>query len=215
MLGEAFRSIRTALHLGHADQTLKTLVVTSALPNEGKTTTSICLARAAAMSGLRVVLVDCDVRRRASSRSMAGEAKVGLMEVLRGTTPLDGAIVVDAASGAHVLPQGTQAPADFDLITSTAMEKLIEQLRNRFDLVVLDTAPVLPLAEARVISGMVDGVRWRKTPAQAAELALDLLGRAGANVKGAALTMVDLKAQARAGRDDEMAYYRQFKGYYV
>lgn len=217
--GEAFRSIRTALRIGHPDQRVRSLAVTSALPNEGKTTTSICLARSAALAGARVVLVDCDIRRRASSRSMADGVKAGLTDVLKGTATLDDALVQDTASGAFVLAQSAHATGDYDLITSSAMQSLIAQLTGRFDFVVLDTAPVLPLAEARAIAGMADGVllvtRWRKTPAQAANLALDLLGRAGAHVLGAAMTMVDLKAQARSGRDDEMAYYKQFKAYYT
>ncbi len=219
VFGEAFRSIRTALRLGHPDQRVRSLAVTSALPNEGKTTTSICLARSAALAGHKVVLVDCDVRRRASSRSMANEVQSGLIDVLKGTASLEQALVQDTASGAFILAQSSQAPADYDLIASRAMQTLIDELAEQFDLVVLDTAPVLPLAEARAISGMADGVlmvaRWRKTPAQAASLALDLLGRAGAHVQGAAMTMVDLKAQSRGERNDEMAYYKQFKAYYT
>jgi succinoglycan biosynthesis transport protein ExoP len=219
VFGEAFRSIRTALRIGHSDQRVRSLAVTSALPDEGKTTTSICLARSAALAGHRVVLVDCDVRRRASSRSMANEVQYGLIDVLKGTASLEQALVQDTASGAFVLAQSSQAPADYDLIASRAMQNLIDELASQFDLVVLDTAPVLPLAEARAIAGMADGVllvaRWRKTPAQAASLALDLLGRAGAHVQGAAMTMVDLKAQARGKRNDEMAYYKQFKAYYT
>lgn len=219
VFGEAFRSIRTALRIGHSNPLVRSLVITSALPDEGKTTTSICLARSAALAGVRVVLVDCDVRRRASSRSMAQGATVGLIDVLKGTTSLGQALVQDVASGAQILAQSAQAPADYDLIASNEMQLLIAELTARFDLVLLDTAPVLALAEARAIAGMADGVllvtRWRKTPAKAASLALDLLGRVGANVQGAALTMVDLKAQARAGRDDELAYYNQFKAYYT
>jgi len=219
VFGEAFRSIRTALRIGHSDQRVRSLAVTSALPNEGKTTTSICLARSAALAGHKVVLVDCDVRRRASSRSMANEVQSGLIDVLKGSASLEQALVQDTTSGAFILAQSAQAPADYDLITSRAMQTLIDDLSGQFDLVVLDTAPVLPLAEARAIAGMADGVlmvaRWRKTPAQAASLALDLLGRAGAHVQGAALTMVDLKAQARGERNDEMAYYKQFKAYYT
>lgn len=219
VFGEAFRSIRTALRLGHPDQRVKTLAVTSALPNEGKTTTSICLARSGALAGLKTVLVDCDVRRRASSRSMASGAQIGLVDVLKGSATIDQALVQDTQTGAYVLSQGAHAGGDYDLIISTAMEKLIAELGRRFDLVVLDTAPVLPLAEARAIAAMADGVmlvtRWRKTPASAAELALDLLGRSGADVRGAAMTMVDLRAQVRGGRDDEMVYYNQFKAYYT
>ncbi|WP_052134799.1 GumC family protein [Sphingomonas sp. 37zxx] len=216
---EAFRSIRTALRLGHADQAVRTLAISSALPNEGKTTTAICLARSAALAGQRVVLVDCDVRRRASTRSLASKAELGLIEVLKGEVPLESALLRDEASGMLVLAQSAKDTSDFDLMTSTEMQSLIQELGKRFDLVVLDTAPVLPLAEARAIAGMADGVlfvtRWRKTPVHASRVALDLLARAGADVKGVAMTLVNIRHQSRAGYGDEMMYYKQFKQYYT
>ncbi|WP_176473189.1 GumC family protein [Sphingomonas lenta] len=219
VFGEAFRSIRSALRIGHADQEVRTLAVTSALPGEGKTTASMCLARSAALAGQRVALVDCDVRRRASSRTLVGEVEAGLTSVLKGQVALDAALVRDEPSGAYILGQGALQEADYDLLTSPAMQQLVSDLGRRFDLVVLDTAPVLPLAEARAVASMADGVlfvtRWRRTPTQAAQLALDMLGRAGAHVRGVALTLVDLKEQARSGHGDEMTYYNKFKQYYA
>jgi capsular exopolysaccharide synthesis family protein len=219
VFSEAFRSIRTALRIGQSGQIVRSLAITSALPNEGKTTTAICLARSVALAGGRVVLVDCDARQRASSRQMAGQALVGLGDVLADGMTLDRALLRDEASGAFILAQTGQRAHESDLLTSEAMAKLIGELEERFDLVILDTAPVLALAEARAIAGMADGVllvtRWRRTPANATALAVDLLGRAGADVKGAALTMVDLRVQARSGLGDEMMYYDKFKKYYA
>ena len=219
VFSEAFRSIRAALRIGQSGQIVRSLAITSALPNEGKTTTAMCLARSAALAGGRVVLVDCDARRRASSRQMAGRAVSGLGDVLADGMALDQALIRDEASGAYILAQTGQRANESDLLTSEGMAKLIGQLEERFDLVILDTAPVLALAEARAIAGMADGVllvtRWRKTPANAATLAVDLLGRAGADVKGAALTMVDLRVQSKSGLGDEMMYYSKFKQYYA
>jgi capsular exopolysaccharide synthesis family protein len=208
------------LRLGHADQTVRTLAICSALPSEGKTTTAICLARSAALAGMRVVLVDCDMRRRASSRSiMAGEANIGLIEVLSGEATLDQALLRDEPTGMLVLGQSKKGAQGYDLLTSEKMEQLVRDLGSRFDFVVLDTAPILPLAEARAVASMADGVlfvaRWRRTPVRAAQLALDMLARAGASVQGAALTVVNLTAQARGGYGDEMTYYNKFKSYYA
>lgn len=219
VFSEAFRSIRAALRVGQSGPLVRSLAVTSALPDEGKTTTSICLARSAALAGSRVVLVDCDVRRRASSKQMGPQAAHGLLDVLHDGVPVEQALMRDEATGAFVLAQSGKRSNESDLMTSEAMARLIADLQERFDLVILDLAPVLPLAEARAIAEMADGVllvaRWRKTPATAAKLALDLLNRAGADVKGAALTMVDLRAQSRAGLGDEMMYYGKFKNYYA
>lgn len=150
---------------------------------------------------------------------MVGQVDNGLTEVLKGEIALDAALIHDAASGAYVLGQGTSKTADYDLLVAPAMQQLIAELGRRFDLVVLDMAPVLPLAEARVVAGMADGVlfvtRWRHTPTDAARLALDMLGRAGAHVQGVALTLVNVKEQARSGYGDEMMYYNKFKQYYA
>lgn len=219
VFAEAFRSIRTALKLGYPDQTVRSLAICSPLPGEGKTTTAICLARSAALAGHRVILVDCDIRRRASSRSMAAGGGDGLTGVLHGTVPLERALLRDEATGLFILGQSQTGAIDFNLLVSQPMKELVETLSREFDLVVMDTAPVLPLAEARAVAGMADGVllvtRWRRTPVRAARLAIDLLDRAGARIEGTALSLVNLKTQSRSGLGDEMLYYKKFKKYYT
>jgi len=139
--------------------------------------------------------------------------------VLDGTAQLDKALLHDTASGAYILPQSNTKSMNYELVASQAMFSLIQSLSERFDLVLLDTPPVLPLAEARAIAAMADGVlfvtRWRKTPANASELAVDMLAREGAKIYGVALSQVNLKQQSRAGFGDEMSYYHRFKGYYA
>lgn len=219
LFSEAFRSIRTALRLGHGMGTLRSLAICSALPDEGKTTIAICLARSAALAGTTTVLIDSDIRQRASSRSLADKAPVGLIEVLQGDVSLDQALIRDEASGAWILPHSGAGRADYDKITSPAMKQLIDELHHKFDLVILDTAPVLPLAEARAVASMADGVllvtRWRKTPTHATELAAEMLTRADARVRGTVLSLVNIKQQSRAGYGDEMIYYKKFSKYYV
>ncbi|KQM74178.1 hypothetical protein ASE72_06495 [Sphingomonas sp. Leaf20] len=219
LFSESFRSIRSALKIGRPDQVVRSLAVSSALPGEGKTTISICLARSAALAGAKVVVIDCDVRRRTFSRSVTNDTAVGLIEVLDGTAQLDKALLHDTASGAYILPQSNTKSMNYELVASQAMFSLIQSLSERFDLVLLDTPPVLPLAEARAIAAMADGVlfvtRWRKTPANASELAVDMLAREGAKIYGVALSQVNLKQQSRAGFGDEMSYYHRFKGYYA
>ena len=219
LFSEAFRSIRTSLRLDRSDRVARILAVASALPGEGKTTVSICLARSVALTGTRVVVVDCDVRRRTFSRSMTSDATVGLSEVLAGSATLDQALVRDEASGAWILPQSRGGAIDYELMASHMMGELVHKLADRFDLVILDTAPVLALAEARTIAGIADGVlfttRWRHTPVRAAQLAIDLLERNGAKIYGSVLTLVNVKHQSRAGYGDEITYYKRFKGYYA
>jgi capsular exopolysaccharide synthesis family protein len=216
---EAFRSIRTALKLGRDEQTVRVVAISSALPGEGKTTTAFSLARSAALAGLSTVLVDCDLRRQATSRQMQDTIQYGLGEVLKNEISLDDALVRDSASGAFLLPQrGAADQVGYDLIASSAMQNLVDQLRERFDFVVLDTAPLLAIADSRAIASMADvalvALRWRKTPAPAVQLALDQLSMADARIGGIVMTMVDVKAQRRAGAGDELRYYERYAQYY-
>lgn len=191
----AFRAIHAGLRLGGSARSPRSIAVCSALPEEGKTTVAICLARSAALAGLRVVLVDCDVRRPAASRALTPYVEVGLAEVLAGGVDVRQALMRDTPSGAWFLAHSTNGATANDLINSEAMAVLVARLSREFDLVVLDTAPALALAEARAVAAMADGVllvaRWRTTPVDATRVAHDLLQRAGARVTVAALTLVD------------------------
>lgn len=216
---EAFRRLRTSIEYDRPDMTSRVVAITSALPGEGKTTSAICLARSAALAGANVVLVDCDVRRRASSRRFGGAETAGLRNVVERKATLDEALIQDPGSGAWVLPQH---PDDSGIATFTdkaAFASLVDRLRARFELVILDTPPVLPVDEARVIAAQADSVilllRWRQTPAKAAELALRELGEVGAHVIGVSLSMVDMVAQGRSGYGDLSYYYRSYKSYYA
>jgi len=219
VFSEAYRSIRTALKVGREEQSVKVVAISSALPGEGKTSTSFSLARSSALAGITTVLVDCDLRRQATSRQMEGAIQYGLADLLRGEATLDQVLVRDSASGAFLLPQRpTNGDTAYDLIASSAMQNLVEELRERFDLVILDTAPLLAIADSRAIASMADvallAVRWRKTPAPAVRLALDHLSMADARIGGILMTMVDLKAQRRAGAGDELRYYDRYSSYY-
>jgi capsular exopolysaccharide synthesis family protein len=195
------------------------IAITSALPGEGKTTTSLCLARTAALQGARVVVVDCDLRRRTVNRLLRADPATGLLEVLSGEATLQQAIVVDEPTGAHVLPLAKSAFTPKDVFGTVAMDRLLADLRARYDLIILDTAPILPVADTRVLAPKADTVvflaRWRKTPQQAIEAAFRLLAGTGAHVGGVALTQMDMKQQTKYGYGDPGYYYAEYKKYYV
>ncbi|HEY8618274.1 polysaccharide biosynthesis tyrosine autokinase [Phenylobacterium sp.] len=216
---EAFRNLRTSILYARLGDAVKVVAVTSSLPGEGKTTTSICLGRTSALQGARTIVVDCDLRRRTVNRVLGADPKVGLLEVLAGEATLQDAIETDKATGAHFLPLAKSAFTPKDVFGSQAMDRLLAELRNRYDLVVLDTAPVLPVADTRVLAPKADAVvflaRWRKTPQQAIESAFRLLTGTGAHLGGVALTQMDMKEQARYGYGDPGYYYAEYKKYYV
>ena len=186
---------RLIANIGAAPGAVRSVAVCSAMPNEGKTTVSICLARMAARAGSSVVLVDCDGRRRELSRLTATPAGGGLVQLMAGTVSLDAALVADRSSTAWIIPHSSDARVDPELFaTSDAVEALLGELLGRFDLVVLDTAPLLALEETRLLARLADGVvlvaRWRRTPAAATQIARDILLKARATIAGVALTRV-------------------------
>lgn len=216
---EAFRNLRASILYSRLGEPVKVVAITSALPGEGKTTTSLCLARSSALQGLRTVIVDCDLRRRTVNRMLDTEPTAGLIEVLGGEVTLDQALVFDTASGASFLPLAKTNFTPKDVFGTAAMDKLLVDLRSRFDLVILDTAPLLPVADTRVLAPKADVVvflaRWRKTPQHAIEAAFRLLAGTGSHVAGVALTQVDMKQQSKYGYGDPGYYYSEYKKYYV
>jgi capsular exopolysaccharide synthesis family protein len=218
MFGETFRSIRMSLRIGRDDQIAKTIAVTSSIPNEGKTTIALGLARTTAKLGQRVVLVDCDERRRGSSNEFP-PADFGLAEVLAGTARLEDALIRDAETSLCVLPQLTGVAPDYDMFASDRMQQLMATLAQQFDLVIIDTAPVLPVAETRALAAMADRtlfvVRWQKTPVQTARMALDQLERSDARVAGAVLSRIDCRVQAKYSDTEEMYFYREYEPRYA
>ena len=148
-----------------------------------------------------MLIIDCDVRRRGLNRLIKGSGpRHGLLEVLSGEAALSDALVQDDETPAMILPLGSTDRDQSDLMTGAAMDNLLSSARERFDLIVLDTAPILPIADTRSLAAKADvviiAVLWRKTQEQAVRAALRLLPRQGVNVAGIFLTKVDMRKQA-------------------
>jgi capsular exopolysaccharide synthesis family protein len=197
----------------------KVIAVTSALPREGKSTTSICLARTIANTGARTVLVDCDARRRSVSETLLPEDWRGLMGYLAGETSLDQALHPDSRTELQVLGFNTADGSGSDLFTEGKLTHLLNELSERFDVILMDTAPVLGIAETRAVAAAADVVlllaRWRSTSIKAADTAVEILLGSGAKLEGAALTIVDVRHYASTGQQDVYSYHRKFAGYYT
>ncbi len=216
---ESFRQLRAALRRADLDSPVKTLAVTSALPGEGKSTTSMCLARSIALGGQKTIAVDCDLRRRTLHTMLAIKPSVGLLEVLAGTAKLEDAIIIDEPSGCHILPLTASKFTPRDVFGTQAFAKLVAYLKANYDFVILDCAPVLAVADTRTITEVVDGVlvlvQWQKTAARAVKYAISAVESVGGKVLGVALTKVNLKAQAAYGYGDSGYYFRSYANYYV
>lgn len=215
---ESFRNLRAFLTFSDQAPGGKLLGVTSALPREGKTVSSLCLARTLAFSGARVVLIDCDLRKRGLSQ-LTGCRSQGLVEVIQGKAKLDEALIHDLPSGAWILPTAPISLLPHDLFSGPGTDRLFKELEPHFDHIILELPPVLGLADARVLAAKADRVlyliHWNTTPARSAQSGLEVLHELGANVIGAALTQVNVKQQARFGYRDSSDYFSYFSQYYM
>lgn len=211
---EALRVLRTVIVYSKLDFSVKVVAVTSALPDEGKTTISMCLARVAAMSGQRVVVVDCDLRKQSISDLIDVDADVGILQILAGEADWRAAIVPDPNSDAHVLPVATSGFTPRDVFGSEAMERLVGELRAHYDLVILDCAPILAVAETRVLVKHADTVvvvaRAGRSAVGAVRSAVTQTEAAGGKVLGIALNCVLPHWQSYA----DSLYFYQAKSYY-
>jgi capsular exopolysaccharide synthesis family protein len=200
---ESLRVLRAAIMHSRSEKKLRVLAVTSAVPQEGKTTVSVCLARVAAMSGQKVLLVDCDLRHPAVSQLLGFNSESGLFEVLNGGVDWRQAIRQDPETHARILPTVASQFSPKDVFSSQPMERLVEELRNECDLVILDCPPVLAVAETRTLVTHADAVvmvaRSGHTPAGAVSAALREIESTGADVLGVALNYVDFRVPGHSG----------------
>lgn len=215
---EAIRSLRTALRTVRDGRPAKVVVFTSALPSEGKTTTAVCVARSAAQGGGKVLIIDCDLRRRNVNNLLRLQPERGLLEVLVGRATVDEVIVRDEATGLDVLPLSRSTFTPEDVFDTAGMNQIIRDAAAKYDLVIMDTAPTLAVSDTRVLAAKADTVvfltKWRQTPIQAADSALKLLETSGAHIGGVVLSQVDMKRQVRYGYGDQTYYYAKYRKYY-
>jgi len=155
---EEYRQLRTSLQFVDAAHRPRSFVVTSSRGGEGKSVTALNLAHAMARSDRRVCLVDADLRRPSVARYLNIEGAVGLTTVLIGRATIDDVLQPVGADGLMVLPAGRTPPNASELLGSAAMHDLVDALEERFDTVIFDCAPLLPVTDAAVLSRATDGV---------------------------------------------------------
>ncbi|MCP2264683.1 polysaccharide biosynthesis tyrosine autokinase [Promicromonospora thailandica] len=196
---EAFRSLRTNLQFLEAGGGPRTFVISSALPGEGKSTTSVNLAITLADAGSRVLVVDADLRRPSVSNYLGLEGAVGLTTVLIGRASLDDAIQPWGHRNLHVLASGQIPPNPSELLGSAAMTSLMDELGERYDVVIVDTAPLLPVTDGAVLAKLIGGavivIGAGLTHRQQLAGALDSLAKVGAKVHGIVINRLALEEQ--------------------
>jgi capsular exopolysaccharide synthesis family protein len=191
---EAFRKLRTNLQFLSVDNPPRVIVITSASPSEGKSTTAINIALALAEAEQNVVLVDGDLRRPRIATYLDVVGSVGLSNALSGAAPLTEVLQTTKYPQLSVLAAGPTPPNPSELLGSRTAEKLFGELRTQFDYVIIDSAPLLAVTDGAVLAARADGalvvVRASKTKRDQLRHAMGMLNDVGATVLGGVLTMM-------------------------
>ena len=218
---EALRSTLTAVMLGSLDKTPKVIMITSSLPGEGKSTFVGSLGGLVARSSpdKKVIVVDCDLRRSSILKALGVPETGGTIdEYLSGAKTIDEIIGRDEQSGLYYVPARQHTPNSAEILDSNAMRSFIAALAGQFDLVFLDTPPLMAVTDARITARLADYiiflVRWEQTPRELAANALKLLRDTSSHV-GVVLSQVNVRRHAKYGYGDYGTYYSKYRNYYT
>ncbi|MFD2639160.1 CpsD/CapB family tyrosine-protein kinase [Piscibacillus salipiscarius] len=194
---EQYRTIRTNMEFANIDQDLKSVLLTSTGPSEGKSLTAANLAIVFAQQGKRVLLIDADLRKPTVHYTFRLNNTFGLSNYLVGDYQLEKVVQQTNVESLDIMTCGPIPPNPSELLGSKAMKSLLKESNDVYDLVVFDTPPVLAVTDSQILANLVDGVllvvRSKQTEKEAAKKAKDLLNKAEANILGAVLNDRDIK----------------------
>jgi capsular exopolysaccharide synthesis family protein len=214
---EAIRNLRTSVLLSNIDSPPKVIMSTSSVPGEGKTTQAIALAQNFAKLGKSVLLIECDIRRRTFSQYFKYAPDAGIVAALARSRPLDEIVFRDKELGADVLMGEKSSVNAADLFSSDRFHEFIEHTRKAYDIVVIDTPPVLVVPDARVIGQTVDAilytVAWDKTSKGQVEEGIRQLDSAKLKIAGFVLSQIDPKGMRRYGYGGRYSAYGAYAKY--
>src|SRR5260221_3116656 len=212
---EAVRTVRTSVLMSSLDEPHKVVVITSSVPEEGKTTLSFNLTCALGQVK-KVLLVDGDLRRPKIGKLVARDPRLpGLADLVAGQAQVSQCVFFDERAGIHILPAGTTPPNPLELLSSKRFDDVITKLKEAFDVVLIDSAPLQMVSDAQVLSQFASSVIYvvkaDSTPYQVAQNGLKKLRRVNARVLGVVLNQLDLeKAEKYYG---EYSGYKSYRGY--
>lgn len=196
---EAYRALRTSIQFASIDKDIKTLVITSTNPGEGKSSVVINLGVVIAQIGKRVLLIDGDLRNPSLYRNLDIDNKEGLSTMFLKNEAMDKYIRQYAVNNLFILPSGPPPPNPSEVLASERMKQFIAQAKEKFDFIVFDSPPLLPVTDAAVLSKICDGtvlvVRSSKTVIEAAHRVKTILENLKVNILGVVITDVDQKKE--------------------
>ncbi|MCI7775698.1 MULTISPECIES: CpsD/CapB family tyrosine-protein kinase [Enorma] len=194
----AAKTLLANIRFASVDRPVKSIVLTSSVPNEGKSTVAYNLAQAIASSGKRTLIVECDMRRRSLADMVGARARHGIYAVLSGQVELDEALVATSHRNLFFLDSEPHIPNPADILSSQRFRKLVAQMESDFDYVVIDTPPVGTFVDAAIIAALADAtalvVRERFVKRAELQNAYDQLKKADANVIGVIMNMCEAES---------------------
>lgn len=196
IVSEQFKTIRTNIKFSMIDQSFKSIMVTSSGENEGKSTISANLASVIADTGQRVLLIDADLRKPTIHRTFNISSRIGLTSILtENDLDLMDTVQYSKEANVYLLPAGIVPPNPSELLASKRMVEVLNELEVNFDIIIIDTPPIMAVTDAQIVSNLVDGVvlvvREDVSERNAVKKSVELLNVAGANILGAVYNAAD------------------------
>lgn len=205
IFAEQYRTIRTNIEYAGIDREIKTILVTSAIAGDGKSTTAANLASVFAQQEKKVLLMDTDLRKPTVHQSFSVNNTKGLTNVLARKVSIDEAIISTDYTNLHILTSGPIPATPAELLTTKAMANLLEKLKKEFDIIILDTPPLLAVADAQILAKHCDGVTLvvssGNTEIEKAKKAKEVLHSTNANILGVVLN------RKKEAKNDQYYYY--------
>lgn len=196
-ISEQYRSIRTNIQFSMPDGELKTLLITSAGPNEGKSTTAANIAGVFSQEGKKVLLIDADMRKPTTHFTFHIRNAFGLSSLLARQCEIEDALKLTHVNGLSVITSGVIPPNPAELLASNQMDKIIEQLSVEFDLIIFDAPPILSVTDAQIIANKCDGtilvVNSGETGKEEVVKAKESLEKAQSNIIGVVMNNFELE----------------------
>lgn len=211
---EAFRTLRTNIQFSSIDKEIKTLIVTSSSPTEGKSTISINLASIIAQNDKKVLLIDCDLRKPRVHENIGLANMEGLTNVLMGDKDLyDVVHEYEDVSNFYILTSGPIPPNPAELLGSRRMKEFLDNIKDDFDMIILDSPPIGLVTDSAVLSNIADGLLYviavGQTDIEVIKAGKELLYKAKANIIGVVLNKIPIE-----GRSSYRYHYYQYYNYY-
>jgi polysaccharide biosynthesis transport protein len=215
---ESIRNLYTGIRLSNGEEPPRVILIASSLPKEGKTTVVVSLAALLSSTGMKTIIIDTDMRKPTVHRVLQIAPGPGLAEYLTEQLTLEEIIQKESASGMSVITAGSHAISPPNLLGTDRMKELLQRLKSSYDVIILDSAPVLAVSDTRVLVRAVDRtvflIRWEDTRRDVAKRGLQQIREAEGKVAGIMLTMVDFERYAKYRYGAFGHYYHRVEEYY-